>query len=281
MLGGMQPSLASYAFLMCIVQLCGTTAAMSASREEVTVGGQTIRLPAPAGFERVDGLDAEADRMIESLLPDSNRYLARFKPIKPNDLGTERSFNAQVLKSLEDREIGDRTFSEMKQSTKKELDQARDALRQEIAKAASNAEKVLQDATSAEAALSVSDVAVLGYFDDSPSSLGFTMALNFATKTGDTSTKSKGVIASMIVPVNGRLIYLYANADFHSEADRQWAEKAVTSWRDVVVASNPRLEGPPASTSIFDGIRRSTIIGAIVGALVGLIAMLFKKKSKA
>ncbi len=93
-------------------------------------------------------------------------------------------------------------------------------------------------------------------------------------KPGTMPSKEKIVVASMIVPVNGRLIYLYANADLKSEADRQWVEKAVKTWCDAVVAANPRVEGPPASTSIFDGVGRSAIIGAIVGALGGLFAML-------
>lgn len=268
--------------LLCVIawSIHGEEAAKPASREEVTVGGRKIKLPAPVGFERVDGLNVEADRLVESMLPASNRYLARFDPPKVNAADEGRSFNAQVLREIESREIGDRTFGEMKQQTKAELDKAQETIRQEIAKISGKAEKALQDATVADAALSVSDVAVLGYFDDAPNSLGFTMAMNLAAKAGDNATKLKAVVASMVVPVNGRLIYLYANADLKSEADRKWAEQAVTKWRDAVVAANPRVEGPSASLSIFDGVGRSALIGAIAGACIGLFAMLSKKLRK-
>ncbi len=258
----------------------GQESAKPTPREDVDVGGRKIKLPTPVGFQRVDGLNAESDRMLESMLPASNRYLARFEAPKYNTAEKGHSFNAQVLRTLENREIGDRTFGEMKQQTKAELDKVMENIRQEVAKISGKAEKAFQDATVADAALSVSDVAVLGYFDDSPNSLGFTMAMNVAAKAGDNAIKGKIVVASMIVPVNGRLIYLYANADLKSEADRQWVEKAVKTWCDAVVAANPRVEGPPASTSIFDGVGRSAIIGAIVGALGGLFAMLYKKKCK-
>jgi hypothetical protein len=253
-------------------------AAKNISREEIVVGGRVIKLPAPAGFDRVDGLDPETDRMVDAMLPATNRYLARFDPPKQNTASEGRSFNAQVMRSIESREIGDRTFGDMKQQTKRELDKAQETIRQEMAKLTNKAEKALQDATAADAALSVSDVAVLGYFDDSPNSLGFTMAMNVAAKAGDQAVKSKMVTASMIVPVNGRLIYLYANADLKSEADRKWAEQSVTAWRDLVVAANPRVEGPAGSSSIFDGVGRSAIIGAILGGLGALFAMLFRKK---
>jgi len=276
----MQSTRSYLVFLLAAAQLCHADATKPQTRDDVSVGGRTIKLPPPAGFERIDGLNKEKDRLVESMLAASNRYLARFEPLKTNAADTGRSFNSQVLRSLENREIGDRTFAEMKQQTKKELDQAKAAIDAEVAKAKGKAEKAMQDATGADAALSVSDVAVLGYFSETPNSLGFTMAMNLAAQSGDHAIKVKGVIASMIVPVNGRLIYLYANADFNSAADRQWAENAVTAWRDAVLAANPRVEGPPAHRSIFDGVGRSAIFGAIAGAIGGLVAMLLKKKRK-
>ncbi len=245
------------------------------------VGGRTIKLPAPVGFERIDGLQPEVDRMVEGMLPASNRYLARFDPPKNSVPDEGRGFNVQVMRSIENREIGDRTFGDIKEQTKAEIEKAQETIRQEIAKVGGKAEKALQDATDADAALSLSDVVMLGCFDDSPSSLGFTMALNIAAKAGDKSVKSKLVIASMIVPVNGRLIYLYANADFNSAADRAWAEQAVSTWRDAVVAANPRVEGPSAKGLDFSRIGRSGLIGAAIGGVVALVAMLFKKKKQA
>ncbi|WP_395749324.1 hypothetical protein [Prosthecobacter sp.] len=276
---------ATLALLLCfsLNHTYGQDAAKPGTREDVVVGGRTLKLPAPAGFERVDGLDLGKDRLVNDLLPASNRYLARFDPPKESTAHEGRSFNAQVLRSIESMEIGDRTFADMKQQTKAELDKAQDTIRQELAKASGKAEKALQDAVGADAALSVSDVAVLGYFDESPSSLGFTMALNVAAKSGDQNVKGKVVAASMIVPVNGRLIYLYANTDLKSEADRKWAEQSVTAWRDMVLAANPRVEGPAARSSIFKGVGRAAIVGAIiggVGALVAVFAVLLRKKAK-
>lgn len=264
-----------------VLTLHAEEATHSASREEVVVGGRTIKLPAPAGYERIDGLNPDADRMVEGMLPATNRYLARFDPPKSDAPDQGRGFNAQVLRSIENREIGDRTFADIKQQTKAEIEKAQESIKQEIAKIGGKAEKALQNATDADAALSLSDVVMLGSFDDSPSSLGFTMAMNLAAKAGEKSIKSKMVIASMIVPVNGRLIYLYANADYNSPADRAWAEQAVTAWRDVVVAANPRVEGPSAKGLDFKRIGRSGVIGAVIGGIVALVALLSKKKKQA
>ncbi|OYW76649.1 MAG: hypothetical protein B7Z37_07550 [Verrucomicrobia bacterium 12-59-8] len=278
----MRLSLTLTAFLFSsLPTIHGQETARSTAREEVVVGGQTIKLPAPVGYERIDGLNPESDRVVEEMLPATNRYLARFDPPKGSTPDYGRSFNVQVLRTLENREIGDRTFGELKQQTKAEIDKAQETIRLEIAKVSGKAEKALQNATDADAALGLSDVAVLGCFDESPSSLGFTMALKVDAKAGDKTTKAKIVVAGMIVPVNGRLIYLYANTDFTSAADRTWAEEAVTAWRDVVVAANPRVEGPTAGGLNFEEIGRTGLSGAVIGGVVALVAMLFKKKKQA
>ena len=243
------------------------------------MGGRGLKLPAPAGYERIDGLNPETDRMVEGMLPATNRYAARFDPPKGATPEQGRSFNVQVMRAVENKEIGERTFSGMKQETKAEIDKAQATIRQEVAKLSGKAEKALQDATDADAALSLSDVAVLGCFDESPGSLGFTMAMNMAAKAGDKTIKGKMVVAGMLVPVNGRLLYLYANSNFNSPADRAWAEQAVTTWRDVIVAANPRVEGPAAGFD-FTRVGRSGLIGAVIGGVVAVIAMLFKKKKK-
>ncbi|WP_395743725.1 hypothetical protein [Prosthecobacter sp.] len=265
-------------FALSLATSYGQNTAPPAAREEAVVGGRVIKLPAPVGYERVDGLNPDSDRLINSMLPATHRYLARFDPPKNSTSANGRSFNAQVLRALENREIGERTFSEVKQQTKDEIEKAQDSIRQEIARASGKAEKALQDATDADTALSLSDIAMLGCFDDAPSSLGFTMAMNVAAKVGGRDTKTRGVVATMIVPVNGRLLYLYANAGFNSPADRTWAEQAVTAWRDAVLAANPRVEGPAAGLLDFNSIGRSGLIGAIIGGVVALAALLFKKK---
>lgn len=252
----------------------------------VEVGGRSIVLPFPEGFDRIDGRDPEADRLANTTLPAANRYLARFDLSATANLQTRianvgRDFSVQVLRSLENREIGERTFAEFKQQTQAELDKMKATIGQELEKQLGTASKRMGDELGVDAALSVSDVAILGCFGDSPSSLGFTMALKVAAKVGSQSNSAKRVIASMIVPINGRLVYLYANGDLKSPDDRQSVEKAVTDWRDAVLAANPRIEGPAGFAFDFASVARASLIGVIVGGCIGGLVMLFKKLRKA
>lgn len=247
---------------------------------EVDVGGRKIRLPVPEGAKRIDGIDPEADRVTAAMLPASNRFLARFELTGgAGGDGERRDFNAQALRSLENQEIGTGTFADMKQGLKAELDKAGDAIREELAKIPGRAEDALRDVFDVDAALSVTDSAVVGYFGDSPTSLGFTMVANVVTSVGDETAEVKVVAAAMMVPVNGRLIYLYANSAYESDGDRQWAEQSVTAWRDAVVAANPQVAGPPGRP-LSRGVGRSALVGGLVGGLTALLFVIFKNLKK-
>lgn len=280
MLGRMRSLLPLLLVFSAGLPLTHSQEAAAANRREVDVGGRKIFIPPPAGFERIDGLNPEEDRVVAAMLSASNRYLARFGPSKLNTADAERSFSAQVMRKLEKVEVGESTFIEAKKQTRAELDQMQATLRQEMEAKVAEAEKRRRDETGADVALSVGDVAVLGYFDDSPESFGFTIAMNLAEKNEVGSTTVKVVAAGLIVPVNGRLIYLYANADFNSPADQQWVERSVLAWRDAVLAVNPRMQGPSGRGPLFEGVGRSTLIGAVVGGCAALILVLFKKRKK-
>lgn len=253
------------------------TAAPRTPVYEVAVGSRKLYLPAPEGFQRIDGLDAKVDAVVNAALPAANRYLARFDPVggKP-PTGVGRSFNAQVLRSQESVEIGETTFAGYKQQERDALEAMRSDLEAKIAKVGEDATRNVSDELNLDVALTLSQSAVLGYFGDSPSCLGFSLAMNVSAQGRGANLKpSRMVIACLILPVNGRLIYLYAMSDLHSPQDQQWAEEAAMTWRDRILAINERVAGPPpqrapASSRIVQGAARGAMIGAVVGIVIAL-----------
>jgi len=255
------------------------TLTSSAQGAGVEVGGREIQLPALPGYERVDGRDPKIDQMRDDMLGGTNRYLARFEPVKDSpDAEKGRELSVQVMKSIERREIGEKTFEELRGEMRREFNAAMDQMISKLGPQMQASGKKAGETLGVDMALSASDMAVLGVFEDSNHSLGFTMAMKVNAKVGDHASESRIITAGIAVPVNGRLLYLYAVADFLAEEDRQWAEKTVSAWRDVVVAANPRVEGP--STAMFDWyqVGRSAGIGAVIGGLAGLFGWLAKKK---
>ncbi len=259
----------------------------SPASADVQVGGKTLLFPAPEGFVRCDGVRPDWDQATVSVLPATNRRLIMFST--PSDLAIlkgggapalARNFNSQIVRSIETRDVGEREFDSTRSSMKAGLEDMRSKLQAEMDKLASQGNKTIHDLYGADAALRLSDAAVLGFFEDKPTSLGFTMALRVHTSGADASQNKKSVVAAILTPVNGRVINLYATSDYQTEADRQWAEKSVAAWRDAIVAANPRMAGSVFDrySYIFKGVGPAALTGAIVGGAIGLLGWLMRKR---
>jgi hypothetical protein len=273
------------ALLMLLLAASAHTA--DAQPESVDVGGRAILVPNPGDFMRSDGVNAVLDKATAALIPPSNRSLISFAPkedvemLKKGEVPLpKRSFNIQVVRSIESREIGEKTFTELRDQSRAEIEKMRATLDAEIKKLIAAGNTRLSGQFGTDLALNISNTAVLGFFDEAPSSLGFTMAMKVGAKSDGDARPTKRLVAAMMTPVNGRLLNLYAYSDYGSEADRQWAEKAVTAWRDAIREANPKVQGPSAGGFDFGHILRSATVGGIIGAVIGLVLWLSKRKSK-
>jgi hypothetical protein len=219
------------------------------------------------------------------MLPATNRMLATYgTPADHEMIKAHRgpayaaNCNVQANRELEDKEIGEQTFAGIRRQLKAELDRAMTDIEREIGKLVAKGNDAMKQEYGVEDALAVSDTAVLGYFEDSDTALGFTMAMKTTAKTTDGGVEtSKSVVAGLITPVNGRLLYFYATLPFTARSDRAAAERTVAAWRDAVVAANPRVAGPRAGFWFLNGsnISRAALIGAVAGAVGGGLAGLF------
>lgn len=260
----------------------------AAENANLEVGGRKIAVPAPPGFVRSDGVNAMLDKAAAALLPASNRSLISFSTKEDVEIlakgempHSKRSFNIQIVRSIENREIGEKTFADVREEARRGLEAMRANLDAEVKKLVASGNLKLSKEAGAEVALSISDTAMLGFFDEAPSSLGFTMGMKIAAKSDGNTPPQRRLAAAVMTPVNGRLLNLYAYADYDSEADRQWAEKAVTAWRDAIRDANPKVQGPSGGGFDFSRILRSALIGGAIGGAIGLVRWLSKRKKMA
>lgn len=250
----------------------------------VMVGGRKIVVPPPpGGFVRCDGINKGWDKVIASVLPPDNRMLATFASPADEALiraGTpgnmSRNYNLQVLRSLESKEIGEATFNDEKSSMKKEISDMEKSIAAKFAEVAEQGNQKLNREFGVDLALSFTNTAMLGIFEDTSTGLGFTMAMKVAVEADQARNEDKSVVAGMIAPVNGRLLLLYSTAAYSSEADRMEVEKTVKEWRDAFLAANPRVAGPRSGVDWVQ-VAESGLKGAGIGLAVGIAIWLQKK----
>jgi hypothetical protein len=246
------------------------------------IGGRNLRIPPPAGFVRCDGINENWDTGFTSILPPSNRLLATYGSPEDQDLirkssppDYSRNFNIQTVRSVESREIGERTFAGLRNEVKKGIDDMRTKLDTELKKLTDQSNKKMSADYGVYNALEISDTVILGYFEESDTSIGFTMVMKVGLGKGDNREVTHGVVACLMTPVNGRLVNLYSSATYKGKEDQLLVEKTVKEWRDSIQAVNPKVEGPTVG---FDSERLGFMVG--IGAGVGLFIGLFRLISK-
>lgn len=273
----------SYCLTLLVVTGMAAAASDPGAPLTLTIGGRPIVIPLPAGHARCDGISPEWDRAVASMLPASNRMLANFG--SPDDQAAIRdgeiapylkSLNVQIMRSVENVEVDERTFDSVREENRKELENMKASIEAEVNKSITAGGRQLSEDLGVDLQLSVGDMAMLGIFEDSPTSLGFTMAMTTTVQAAGGEEKSRNVVSALLVPVNGRLLYLYSNSGYENEADRLAVESSVKAWRDAIVAANPRVKGSFLG-SLTKGVGKSAAIGAIAGGIVAILAVLYRR----
>lgn len=250
-------------------------------REKIWVGAgearKVVRFPAPSGFESVFSADWDVnpyDRFrVGRNLDVSNICLLFFKPLKNNPRGEGRSFTVQMQRAFEDRQIGECLTCDITYPVKSLV------ARQKLRKAGQPEGKADPNVPNAEQAMKQHGAEILGIFEDSPVSLGFTMTLKTMIKAENDAAKAGKVYAIMMMPMGGGLIQLYAEAEYNSEADRLWAENAVRAWRKNILSFNPPVKSntasPPAPDPL-EGFEPAPFWGGMLGIVVSTLALLLQ-----
>ncbi len=249
----------------------------------VEVGGRSLLIPAPEGFERSDRVLPLYDEVNEAMLPPTNRRLASFAPpevvakLRAGEIEeAARHFALQSTKQLESQEISERAFQDARSAMKKEMEGLRAKLDEETQKLIASGKAKIAEQQGVDLDLSVSDTAVLGFFEDNEMALGFTLAMNVNMPKG----RSRQVCAAVVAPVNGRMVNFYAYSAYTSAADRQWAETAARAWKNAALAANPRVPGSVLDGFDLGSVGRSALFGGIAGLAIGLVQWLRKRRSR-
>ena len=257
------------------------TPAPAVPHENVKVGGKVIHfVPPTGGFVRCDGLNAGWDTASTSMLPATNRRLIAFSTPADRDAikagqapAFTRSFNSQITTSVEFKDVGEQDFQQQRAAVRAGLEQMRGKLQTTADSLVKKGNASLHDKYGVDAALSLNDLAVVGPYMETASSFGFTLVMNIKGIPGKEGRSEKAVVACLMLPVNGRLLNLYANSEYRDDADREWAEKAVAQWRDALVAANDRV------LTAHGGPDPAYIAGAATGAaVVGLLVLLITRR---
>lgn len=252
---------------------------------EVKVGGQTLIIPSPQGFERTDGINPTQDEIAAQFIGAGNRFVIVFGTPESaaamrrgEPAASPRNFNAQTLRSLEGRAFSPPQFESLRADAERDLERLARRLDAVLGKVVADASKSLSEKLKETVDVRIGDPVPLGTFERTRDSLGFSMM--FKTQFAGKDTPGLSVVAAMIVRIRDRCLYLYATSDRNSGADEAWVKTEVLKWRDAIFAANGQADAPASSTAsrvlqLFSFQRILTM--AVAGAAIGLVVFLIRR----
>lgn len=252
-------------------------------------GSRSLDIPAPSGFEPVSRDLPQVFDVSQAYLPAGNRLVeayiepdakAELMAGRPQDLA--RYFQLQVLRQVDGVSISNEDFAANLAQVEAEIAKLAPTLDKQAADLASSGNQAVKDQYGADANVSLSDVQFDGIFKRAPWGVFFTMGSNVATGPG---TEKRVIGGTAIVMVKQQLLYLYCFADDSGPDARRWAQQNVVAWAEAIRAANGEssttdagAEAQPGSASRSSGVMRGTIVGALIGGIVGLMFWLNKKR---
>lgn len=228
-------------------------AAVAASNPAVLdIGGVEIRIPAPDGFFRIDGIDHEYDRLARSLVPPHNRSIAQFgterelaELLAGRWPSAKRGFGVQVMRALES-----------VRATRSQFDRIKDRLKTDLLEVETDPEfqrliremelgisKGFFDLDGTAHNVTIGNPIPLGIYDETAESLLFSMLMTAYVDGANDDDIFVGMVSGACIHINERVLYLYATSEYVDNTDIEWVRTALMNWRDEVVKANQGRNG--------------------------------------
>ncbi len=244
------------------------------ANEAVKVGNEALSIPLPQGFVRYDGINAAIDQVMQRFVAPSNRSLMviaspldaeRAKAGQPKDL--IRFMSLQTARAVENETATLRDFETLSAEVEKQFSPGGEGaatLQKEASKITQNANLGLD--------LKLGETRMLGIYEKTKQSVD--MGLLMKTQVGNGPVETM-VAAASFLDVKGKVIFLYVYSDYHAQADADWTQAVVKSWRQSIIAANPGEI--PAGGFNWNSVLGKAVIGGIIGGVAGLLMKMFKR----
>lgn len=247
-------------------------------------GARSLNVPEPQGFTALSNVSPRYMQLAQAYLPATNRLVEAYAtPADAKALAEGRAstltryLQLQVPRAAEGTPISEQEFTQASKEMEGQFESTMRNSKDTTDDLTKKGNAAVKRATSTDPKVALSGIEYLGVYRREPWGLFFT--IKSGVSSGD-SNKETLVCAGALVMINYQLLFMYSYAHYQDSADREWVEQAASAWADATRAANPNDPAVAAKVKhgfFGGGIWRNTIIGAIIGGIVGLFAKIFKK----
>lgn len=246
--------------------------------EQMTLGEATITYTVPEGYFKAQGQPyTEMRKVLLRVSPREMQifglYISKDSDAKLQDGtadGVENYFVLASIRQLKDKVLSVREFTEAKKQLIKIQEQGQAKLR-------AQANRLVGKGTGG--ALEISDVKALGPYDATDTAISFLSIVDQISRTGTQRTVSHQAAVSTYLLAQGKVVIInqYRQLDPAQNTEEQ-LENFKTQARQVVKELHIEQGTPKSSLNPF---LIKALGGAVVGAILGAVFMLIRKRKKA
>lgn len=260
------------------------TAALADTRQ---FGPRSLDIPAPQDFKPLAAVSPRYMQAAQAYLPATNRLVEAYASAPDAQALGEgkatalaRYFQLQAPRNADGVPVSEQEFVGASKEIESGLEQTLKDSKELTTQLTEQGNAAVKRMTTTDPKIALSGVHYLGAYRREPWGLFFSIKSGVSAADG---TSQVLVCGGALVLVNYQLLFLYSYSQYHDESDRQWVEQATSSWADAVRAANPNdaAVGAKASHGFSGGgMMRNTVLGAIIGGLVGLVASVLRKRKQ-
>ncbi len=263
--------------------------AMNSGESTITVGGVSLKIPAPAGTKAISR-GSETFNTIQAALPQILRLEGAYYPVETaskieagEPFPPGPFFQVQINKTFEAKRFSPADFSQLSKATVSELNASMkdaDFGKKEIEKGAQR----LNDRAGTDLKLKPGVPEFLTPHLSEERMVAFSFRMSFQVAAAGIGAGSESLTGSgAIVHVRGKAVQLYAYAPGLGVDALDSSRKSLKDWADAIIAANPSGGQDEVSNVAmgFDWGRalRTGAIWGIIGAIVGVFVWLAKKRT--
>jgi hypothetical protein len=258
--------------------LLAACVATAVNAVEVSVGGQVVQVPAPAGFVEASHL-ARVREMAEATTPQSNRLVAVFigetdAELLRNGQGSSlgRYMFVQVARKSEMGTVSRAEFDEVKAVVKEQqadiLQRARSTMGDLVDQVAESVSKQAEGPVD----IDIGEPVPLGVIAEGDRFIAMGTLAKYQLAAAGRTIEYAVATGHNIVSTADKLLFVYVFALYRDQGDIQWMRDTSLAWSEQILAANAPSRFEVSDPSGFDwpAILRKTLIGALIGGLIGI-----------
>ena len=218
----------------------------------ISIGDQSINIPAPEGFYEVSHLSEEVRKIGETFIPPDNRLLAifvsgkNFGRLMKDEWNWVRDYSGlgdkymivQGYRKDENKNVQKLEFEAFKEHIKQQHNIVYEKIKDRVDVIIKKGVEQISQEYDVSLDLKVDTPVPLGVFMDKTDVIGFASLMKGQALLNGTSVSRLVVVGTSFLKMQGKILFVYVYSNFDTSEDLDWVRTASSTWVDQIFLKN-------------------------------------------